>query len=144
MMEIDEAAKILTKSVDPEAKIKFGAVIDDSLEDTVKITVIATGFDEMQRKPSTIRTIEFDEPTPFKRVDDIKRDEKKNDDMEFLKPFTAPVIQVPPEPKPQKTQPLPETPAARKPLFGRSSEMDDQGSSNDELDIPAFIRKKMK
>ena len=50
------------------------------------------------------------------------------------------------EPKsiyPEKAQQtLPETPPARKPLFGGTSPSDDD--SNDELDIPAFIRKKMK
>ncbi len=45
MKEIDQGAKLITKSVDPEAKIIFGAVIDESLrKGEVKITVIATGF----------------------------------------------------------------------------------------------------
>jgi cell division protein FtsZ len=55
MFEIDEAARVITKSVDPEAKIKFGAVIDDALGDSIIITVIATGFDEMQRRPTSSR-----------------------------------------------------------------------------------------
>lgn len=44
MMEIDEAAKVITQSVDPNAKIIFGAVRDKSLNNEIKITVIATGF----------------------------------------------------------------------------------------------------
>ncbi|HCA67536.1 MAG TPA: cell division protein FtsZ, partial [Candidatus Jacksonbacteria bacterium] len=44
MHEINEAAQIITKSSDPHAKIIFGAIIDDKLEDEVKITVVATGF----------------------------------------------------------------------------------------------------
>src|SRR3984957_8031310 len=39
MFEIDDAAKIITKSVDPDAKIKFGAVIDESLDEEIRITV---------------------------------------------------------------------------------------------------------
>lgn len=50
MYEVDEAAKFITKSVDPEAKIIFGAVIDEEMDEEVKITVIATGFDESLRK----------------------------------------------------------------------------------------------
>ena len=47
MLEVQEAATIITQSVDPEAKIIFGAISDDSLKkNQVKITVIATGFPE--------------------------------------------------------------------------------------------------
>jgi len=45
MSEINEAAKIITESVDPNAKIIFGAVQDEKLrKGELKITVIATGF----------------------------------------------------------------------------------------------------
>ena len=47
MFEIQDAAKIITESIDPEAKIIFGTVRDDKLKkNEVKITVIATGFPE--------------------------------------------------------------------------------------------------
>ena len=42
--EVHEASTIVQKAADPEANIIFGAVLDDSMEDRVKITVIATGF----------------------------------------------------------------------------------------------------
>jgi len=45
MSEIDEAAKVITEAVDPDANIIFGSVIDPSLQSEVKITVIATGFE---------------------------------------------------------------------------------------------------
>lgn len=45
MSEIDEAAKVITEAVDPDANIIFGSVIDHSLQNEVKITVIATGFE---------------------------------------------------------------------------------------------------
>ncbi len=45
MMEVHEAAKIITESVDPNAKIIFGAIKDEKLKkDDVRVTVIATGF----------------------------------------------------------------------------------------------------
>jgi len=53
MHEIDEAAKTVTDAVDPEANIIFGAVLDDSLEDDILITVVATGFDNT---PKEVRT----------------------------------------------------------------------------------------
>ncbi|TAK88856.1 cell division protein FtsZ [Patescibacteria group bacterium] len=45
MHEIDEAAKVITEAVDPGANIIFGAVLDESMDDHIKITVVATGFD---------------------------------------------------------------------------------------------------
>jgi len=46
MYEVTEAAKVITESADSQAKIIFGAIIDESLKDEIKVTVIATGFGE--------------------------------------------------------------------------------------------------
>lgn len=47
MTEVNEAAQIITNSIDSEAKVIFGAIIDDKLrKGELKITVIATGFEE--------------------------------------------------------------------------------------------------
>lgn len=47
MLEIQDAANIITESIDPEAKVIFGAINDDRLKkDEVKVTVIASGFTE--------------------------------------------------------------------------------------------------
>ena len=48
LLEINEAAELVQKSVDPEANIIFGAVIDENLKDEIVITVIATGFNKSQ------------------------------------------------------------------------------------------------
>lgn len=45
MNEVNEAAKIITAAADEDAKIIFGAVINDKMKDEIKITVVATGFD---------------------------------------------------------------------------------------------------
>ncbi|MEK7124940.1 MAG: cell division protein FtsZ [Patescibacteria group bacterium] len=45
MAEISEAARVITEHIDPDAKVIFGAVIDDKLKKgEIKITVVATGF----------------------------------------------------------------------------------------------------
>jgi cell division protein FtsZ len=49
LSEINEAADVIAQAADPEANIIFGAVIDPRLDNEVKITVIATGFDVSQR-----------------------------------------------------------------------------------------------
>ncbi|MBI3420845.1 MAG: cell division protein FtsZ [Candidatus Sungbacteria bacterium] len=52
MWEINEAAKVITESIDREAKVIFGAVHDESLKKgEVKITVIATGFMRSTAQP---------------------------------------------------------------------------------------------
>ena len=52
LQEVNTAAELVQRSVDPEANIIFGTVIDESLEDELLITVIATGFvDEEPRQP---------------------------------------------------------------------------------------------
>lgn len=50
MYEIDEAAKAITEAADPSANIIFGAMVDEAMSSEVKITVIATGFDQGLRK----------------------------------------------------------------------------------------------
>jgi len=106
MYEVDEAAKIITKSVDSDAKIIFGSVIDDSLSDEIRITVIATGFDEIARK----------KPSPKSVMAPISFDEEVKEAEASGSGFTA-----------------------------KSIETDDfEEEETEELDIPAFIRKKMK
>ncbi len=46
IIEVNEAAQLITQAADPEANIIFGAGIDESLTDEVHITVIATGFEK--------------------------------------------------------------------------------------------------
>ncbi|HHY36669.1 MAG TPA: cell division protein FtsZ [Firmicutes bacterium] len=46
LFEVNEAAEIIAEAADPDANIIFGAVIDESMEDEVKVTVIATGFEQ--------------------------------------------------------------------------------------------------
>ena len=45
IFEINDAARLVQEAVHPEANIIFGAVIDDTLGDEVRVTVIAAGFD---------------------------------------------------------------------------------------------------
>lgn len=45
LFEVNEAAQIIREAADPEATVIFGAVLDPSLHDELRITVIATGFD---------------------------------------------------------------------------------------------------
>ena len=57
--EVNTAAEIVQRSADPEANIIFGAVIDESIDEDIVITVIATGFDN-DPKP-TVGTVPVNE-----------------------------------------------------------------------------------
>lgn len=115
MMEINEAAKVITESIDSQAKVIFGAVQDAQLKKgEIKITVIAAGFGEGNYKP-------------------VAREKEK---PEFIK--TEPVSQEPPIAIPINDQKQ----SAKKPSF--SGQVSPIENSDEEWDIPAFIRKKMK
>jgi len=58
MHEVSEAAKVITQNADPNAKVIFGAVIDETLKDEVRICVIATGFDGGERQAAERRAAE--------------------------------------------------------------------------------------
>ncbi len=51
MADVSDAAKMINSLADKDARIIFGAVIDESLGDEIKVTVIATGFNEKTARP---------------------------------------------------------------------------------------------
>ena len=70
LFEVNEAAEIVIQAADPEANIIFGAVIDESLRDEVRVTVIATGFTgERSRRPDPESPHEEVEIKPFSNDD---------------------------------------------------------------------------
>lgn len=49
LFEINEASQIITEAADPDANIIWGTSVDPMYQDSVKITVIATGFEEKKK-----------------------------------------------------------------------------------------------
>ena len=138
MFEIDAAARVITKNIDPDAKVKFGAVINEELGEEVRITVIATGFDEGNRRPQPIQLPSIDEPI---------REPRR---MPIFQPQPEPTKQTQPSAEPAPIAAPPQQVPPRKPLFSPKpvdaipQQVPDFEDDPDELDIPAFIRKKMK
>lgn len=60
--EVSEACSLIWDSVDPQARVEVGSVLDDSLEGRVHVTVIATGIDKLPFEPG-LQSIP-DDPTP--------------------------------------------------------------------------------
>jgi cell division protein FtsZ len=50
LFEVNEAAEVIASAAHPDANIIFGAVIDDTLGDEVRVTVIAAGFDRTEQQ----------------------------------------------------------------------------------------------
>ncbi len=105
MSEIDEAASIIQKTVDPDADIIFGAAIDETMTDSIKITLVATRFDESKlhifkfqqtQRVQPIRTNEFEEePIQQTPKAEEKRDNRENlDETDFIDddPYSVPAF----------------------------------------------------
>ena len=111
MVEVHEAAKIITESVDPNAKIIFGAIKDDKLKKSeIRVTVIATGF------PAAGVT---SRATP---LFNFARDEKEVEVQPLGKIYNAPAMPI------KKEEPISAKPKEEK-------EDDDWGA------VPSFLRR---
>ena len=69
--EVNTAAELVQRSVDPEANIIFGTVTDNSMSDEIKITVIATGFDKPEPSISSIGVDNIVSKTWEKKINSI-------------------------------------------------------------------------
>lgn len=112
MLEINEAAKIITSSTDPDAKVIFGAVIDESLGEDVRVTVIATGFQ--------------DRDTVVSKASHEKVYAERTPVMSHSVLFS---------PAPART--------AMNKVKEETRARDDDRDETGDIEIPAFIRKKM-
>lgn len=151
MHEIDEAAKTITSAVDEDANIIFGAVLDEGLDDDIKITVVATGFEPSKARISS-QSFGYQAPPVEEPADDYV-------DALYGRPSFAdrqPFINESPtrfEPTGASDDILEEEPSdddelvRRKPEPGKpfvekspSPVADDE---DDDLDIPTFMRHKI-
>lgn len=123
MTEVDEAAKLIAAAVDPDANIIFGATITENLVDQVKITVVATGFDETK-----------------KRLRDL------SSKVGYQQPNYSPTVTNYGTPPSQTVQQFPSNPqATQDPVQQQSEQLPDEDilpPEEDEFDIPAFLRQK--
>jgi cell division protein FtsZ len=119
MNEVNEAAKVITASADEDAKIIFGAVINDKLKDEIRITVVATGFNGKGGEIHKGQTVE----RPYTPNTFIEEEEKEQEKKEKKKSKISPLRAAQAEPA--------------------SRRMKEEGEEEDELGIPAFIRRKM-
>jgi len=74
MAEVEEAAKIISEKAEADANIIFGATIDEKLVDQIRITVIATGFDETKARLArfVVPTVPTEEEKPVEEGEEEK------------------------------------------------------------------------
>jgi cell division protein FtsZ len=127
LAEVQEACSIIQGAAHEDANIIFGAVLDDKSKDTVKITVIATGF-----KDSDVRRRQQERRTGFVIASDFPEPEVENE------PERTPPAMV----MEQATPP----PASATPAGGVSVETVRNAMianfEKEDLDVPAFLRKR--
>jgi cell division protein FtsZ len=64
LFEVNEAVELVTAASDPDVNMIFGAIIDDNMKDTIKVTVIATGFDHKEQSSRPAPAPARPEPQP--------------------------------------------------------------------------------
>ncbi len=65
LYEVNEAASIIKETAHPEVNLIFGAVIDEAMEDEIRITVIATGFDGGRAQQPRVHRVSVREAMDF-------------------------------------------------------------------------------
>lgn len=84
IFEVNEAADLIRSAVDEDANIIFGAGIDESLKDQVKITVIATEFDIYEEeKPKSTRTASLSKDGKADELKSSKLREENDDELKI-------------------------------------------------------------
>jgi cell division protein FtsZ len=81
LFEVNEAAEIIQGAADQNSNIIFGAVVDDSLADGVRVTVIATGFERESRMPLFTEDSTGRRREPRRR--DVSMDERQRRSLEI-------------------------------------------------------------
>lgn len=148
--EVSEASMIISQAADPDANIIFGATIDDNLGDKIKISVIATGFDnagfsqnayrrpnfgaydqkaKAQNGPLPLSAYGITPPSPKEEEAPLQHNTVK------IKPAAEQSVFPSPLPAGQPPAAEPTKPADTQPVNSAAE------VAEDEFDIPAFLRK---
>ena len=121
LFEINEAASLVAEAAHPEANIIFGAVIDDTLGDEVKVTVIAAGFDSGQ--------------LPYKKVD-VRRELDAAARRSAADPVRRGRPPAPMPPRRRRSRPRRQPVASARTRCRRRTARGPASSLDDDLDVP--------
>ena len=108
--EVETAAHLVQEAANPEANIIFGATFDENLDDEIRVTVIATGFEEEDAADPITQ--------PFTKAGE-RVEEQRAAQPDPPKPAPAP------QPAPKPAEPAPAAPARQEPASDRGNDWED-------------------
>lgn len=126
LFEVNEAAAIIKDSAHPDVNMIFGAQIDDSMGDEVRITVIATGFEQSR----VARKIDQPMVRPTQSVHNAPAPRQQS----VQQPAQQPVARPQPPQNTQPQMPPPPTP--------QQNDVPARVYDEDDINMPAFLRKR--
>jgi cell division protein FtsZ len=139
LFEVNEAAGIIKETAHPDVNLIFGAVIDENMGDEIRITVIATGFEQSRvapRRPVNPReqvrggqNVQQQRPAPRQQYQQAPQPEPA---------MIEPDVEQPAVPAPRQEQQPPQQPSTRK----VEEEFTSRVYDTNDLDIPAFLRRR--
>ena len=132
MSDVSDAAKMINSLADKDARIIFGAVIDENLGDEIKITIVATGFNDKGQKSVTKKEVEKKIDSDYfgfakKEYNMMDVDSKDQLDKKEDKDNKKSIFNF-----------------NSKNVFSKEKINKSLNDSNDDLDTPAFLRNKVK
>ncbi len=125
LFEINEAAAIIKESAHPEVNLIFGAQIDESMGDEIRITVIATGFEQSRVAKNMMPRQQVQQPRPAQQQPRPMQP-AVNQPQEQPRPAQQPPQQAPQQPF------TPQPPAPQQPVV----------YDENDIEIPTFLRKR--
>lgn len=133
MLEINEAANVITESIDPNAKVIFGASVDEAAKKgELTITVVAAGFDSEMINETPV----LSHPSSSSSVQDTG--------SIFEEPLTPTSPMTMDDEKPKFIVEEKVAPKPKRQISFESKTTSIGEEEDEELEIPAFIRRKMK
>ena len=135
LFEVNEAAAIIKDSAHPEVNLIFGAQVDESMGDDVRVTVIATGFEHTSRVQR-----KMEQQTPFRSAQPQQTQRPQPQQPVQRQPmqqYSAP--QAPANPPQERIQQEPPPPPPQKP---QQEQYAPREYDQDNIEIPTFLRKR--
>ncbi len=141
LFEVNEAAAIIKESAHPEVNLIFGAQVDETMGDEIRITVIATGFEHASRVG---RQMDRQQQPVMRSNNNMSRPAAPP--AQNNRPMQQYSTPVPPQPSQERQQPAPQPP--QEPPQQRQAPPPQQDTfsarvyDEDNTDLPTFLRKR--
>jgi cell division protein FtsZ len=128
LFEVNEAAAIIKETAHPDVNLIFGAVIDPSMTEEIRVTVIATGFEQPTARSQARARVPRNQPVP--------RSEPARAEVDSAALFTG---------RSREQQEAPRQPASSPaPRVDQPEPFPVRSFDKEDLDIPAFLRRRRK